>query len=338
MNEYTFYPGCAMESNAKAYYDSLMEIAEPLGIHLNEIDDWNCCGATEYVGINLIPAYSLIARNLALAAKTGRKTVLSPCSACYLNLAKADHYMAERPSLGKKVNEALAASNLQYEPGSLDIRHLLDILINDVGLETLKKKVVRPLKGLRVAPYMGCMVPRPDYNKRWSDPEHPTELIEVLEAIGAEVVDFPGAATCCGGHMTQIGPETAYELIRRLVSSADNSQADIMVTVCPMCQVNVDAYQGETNRHFGTDYQMPIVFFSQLVGLALGFSPHKLGFGSEVTSADQALSRIGMELPKPAQTAKKKGSQKGLPMPPCMRPREKNAQNCDKACAEEANA
>ncbi len=319
MSAYTFYPGCAMESNAKAYCISLMAVAKELDINLQEIEDWNCCGATEYVGMNLIPAYSLIARNLALAAKMGNKTVLSPCSACYLNLAKADHYMSERPALGDKVNEALAAGGLSYQPGSLDVRHFLDVLINDIGLDKLKAKVVRPLKGLRVAPYMGCMVPRPDYNNRWSDAEHPVELVEVLQAIGAEVVDFPGAATCCGGHMTQIGPETAFELIRRLISSAERSQADIMVTVCPMCQVNVDAYQGETNRHFGTNYQMPIVFFTQLVGLALGFAPDKLGFGTEITSTEKALARIGMERPANTEDTSKLRKQEGLPMPPCLR-------------------
>ncbi len=332
MSAYTFYPGCAMESNAKAYYTSLMAVAKPLGIHLQEIEDWNCCGATEYVGMNLIPAYSLIARNLALAAKMGNKTVLSPCSACYLNLAKADHYMSERPALGDKVNEALAAGGLHYQPGSLDVRHFLDVLINDIGIDNLKAKVVRPLKGLRVAPYMGCMVPRPDYNNRWSDAEHPVELVEVLQAIGAEVVDFPGAATCCGGHMTQIGPETAFELIRRLISSAERSQADIMVTVCPMCQVNVDAYQGETNRHFGTNYQMPIVFFTQLVGLALGFTPDKLGFGTEITSTEKALARIGIDIPKPTEDTPHK--QAGLPMPSCLRKNAKGkVQHAEKEAA-----
>jgi len=314
MNEYILYPGCSMEGSAKAYNDSLMAIKDTLGIGLHEVEDWNCCGATEYLSINLIPAYSLIARNLAIASKQANstRTVVAPCSACYLNLSKADYYMDERPTLGQKVNEALAAGGLHYEPGSLEIRHLLEVLVYDVGLDTIKSKVVRPLTGLRVAPYLGCMVPRPDYYNRWSDHEHPTELDEVLKALGAEVIDFPLKTTCCGGHMTQIGPETAYELIRRLVSSADNYQADIMTTVCPMCQMNLDAYQAETNRHFGTHYQMPIVFFTQLMGLAFGMDAKELGFGLEVVSAKKALERIGVELPE-TQAPKKKVE--GLPMP-----------------------
>lgn len=315
MNEYIYYPGCSMEGSAKAYYVSLNAIKTPLGMKLQEIDDWNCCGATEYVGINLIPAYALIARNLAIAAEQSgsTNTVMAPCSACYLNLQKADYYMAERPTLGSKVNEALAAGGLHYEPGSLKIRHLLDVIINDIGLDTVKSKVTRPLKGLRVAPYLGCMVPRPDYQHRWSDFEHPTELDDVLKALGAEVVDFPLRTNCCGGHMTQIGPETAYELIRRLVSSAEENKADIMVTVCPMCQMNLDAYQSETNRYFGTNYHMPIVFFTQLMAVAFGKDPKEAGFGMELTSAKDALARIGLEAPVvEVVVAKKQG---GLPMP-----------------------
>ncbi len=315
MNKYIFYPGCSIEGSAKAYYDSLNAIKDELGMSLQEIDDWNCCGATEYFGINLIPAYSLIARNLALAASQGKdtNTMMAPCSACYLNLEKADYYMAERPSLGIKVNEALAAGGLHYDPGSIQIRHLLDVIINDIGLDAVKSKVSRPLTGLRVAPYLGCMVPRPDYQHRWSDFEHPSELDDVLKVLGAEVVDFPLKTNCCGGHMTQIGPETAYELIRRLVSSAEEQKADIMVTVCPMCQMNLDAYQNETNRYFNTNFKMPIVFFTQLIALAFGKTAKEAGFGMELTSVKDALERIGMETPAPiAKTAKKP---EGLPMP-----------------------
>ena len=326
MTKYLLYPGCSMETSAKAYNDSLLAIAKPMGLDLEEIDDWNCCGATEYLGISLTPAYSLISRNLALAANqaNGSRTVVAPCSACYLNLAKADYYMQEQPKLGRMVNEALKAGDLAYTPGTLEIRHLLDVMVYDIGLDSIKSKVVRPLTGLRVAPYLGCMVPRPDYDHRWSDHEHPIELDLLLEALGAEVIDFPLKTHCCGGHMPHIGPDTAFELIRRLISSADTYEADLMATLCPMCQMNLDAYQSETNQHFGTNYHMPIVFFTQLIGLAFGMEPKELGFGSELVSAKKALTKIGLEHPKSEEAPARPRKKQGLPMPeplPTKRPK-----------------
>jgi heterodisulfide reductase subunit B len=317
MNKYLFYPGCSMESSGRAYGDSIHAIVEPLDLSFEEIDDWNCCGATEYLGINLIPAYSLIARNLALAAKqmNGTHTVVAPCSACYLNLAKADYYMQERPTLGEKVNEALAAGDLQYKAGTLDVRHLIDILVYDVGLEKIRSEVVHPLHGLKVVPYMGCMLPRPDYQHRWSDHEHPTELDDLLRALGADVIDYPLTTECCGGHMTQIGPETAFELIRRLIADADERGAHLMATVCPMCQMNIDAYQNETNHYFGTSYHMPVLFFTQLMGLAFGKEPEELGIGLELVSSRNALANIGIEVPVTQEPAGPRKKYEGLPMP-----------------------
>ena len=321
MNKYLYYPGCSMESSGRAYGDSINAIVKPLDLNFEEIDDWNCCGATEYLGINLIPAYSLIARNLALASRqsaakmNGTRTVVAPCSACYLNLAKADYYMQERPSLGLKVNEALAVGDLQYKAGTLDVRHLIDILVYDVGLEKIRSKVVRPLHGLKVVPYMGCMLPRPDYQHRWSDHEHPTELDDLLRALGADVIDYPLTTSCCGGHMTQIGPETAFELIRRLLADADERGAVLMATVCPMCQMNVDAYQNEMNHYFGTDYHMPILFFTQLMGLAFGRKPEEVGIGVELVSSRNALATIGVEVPVTQEPAAPRKKDEGLPMP-----------------------
>jgi heterodisulfide reductase subunit B len=316
MSKYLLYPGCSFESTARAYMKSLTAVLEPLGLQLEEVQDWNCCGATEYLGINLVPAYALIARNLALATRQmdGTHTLVTPCSACYLNLAKADYYMQERPALGTKVNEALAAGGLQYTPGTLDVRHLLDVLVYDVGLEAIRSKVARPLSGLKVAPYMGCMLPRPDYKHRWSDHEHPTELQDLLQALGAEVIDFPLTTNCCGGHMPQISPATGFELIRRLVSDAEARGAHLMATVCPMCQMNIDAYQNEMNHFFHAHHRMPIVFFTQLLGLAFGRKPGELGLGTELVSARKALAHIGVEVPA-AQAAPARRKPEGLPMP-----------------------
>jgi heterodisulfide reductase subunit B len=325
MSKYIFYPGCSMQRTARPYLDSLMAIRELIGIDLDEIQDWNCCGATEYVAVHNLASFALIGRNLALAAQqaNGTRTVMAGCSLCFLNLAKTDSYMQYDPALNRQVNSALAMGGLKYVPGSLQVRHLLDLVVNDVGLETVKSKVVRPLKGLRVAPYYGCMIARPDRDHRWDNVEHPMAMDRLMTVLGAEVVDFPLKTHCCGGHMTQINLPVAYDLIRILVHGAAQYRADVMVTLCPMCQLNLDAYQAEMNRYFHTSYQMPILYFTQLMGLAFGLEPEVLGLGREFVDSGPALSRIGIEVPvveaEPAAPKPKarrtKKEKKGLPMP-----------------------
>jgi len=321
MSKYLFYPGCSMQRSARPYLDSLLAIQQDLDMELEEIQDWNCCGATEYISISRLPAYALNGRNLALAAQqaNGARTVLAGCSACYLNLAKTDRYMSKDGRLNAQVNED--------DPGSLKIRHLLDVVVNKVGLEAVQRKVVRPLKGLRVAPYYGCMVVRPDPENRFGSPEYPTILDELMKALGAEVVDFPVKTHCCGGHMTQISASVAYELIRRLMYAADQYEADIMVTLCPMCQLNLDAYQDEVNKYFHTDYHMPIVYFTQLMGLAFGHDPAELGLGREFVNTGPALAKIGVEVAEEPVAAKprRRRDDPSLPMPQPLPGKEKSA-------------
>ena len=325
MSKYIFYPGCSLERTTRPYLDSLMAIRDLIGIDLEEIRDWNCCGATEYIAVHHLAAYALIGRNLALASQQvdGTRTVTAACSACYLNLAKTDSYMQHDAVLNQQVNTALAAGGLQYTPGSIEIRHLLDVILNDVGLDKIKSKVVRPLKGLRVAPYYGCMIARPDRDHRWDNVEHPTALDSVMKALDAEVIDFPLKTHCCGGHMTQISLPTAFELIRRLIHAAADYRADVIVTLCPMCQLNLDAYQGDMNKHFHTDYHVPVLYFTQLMGLAFGLEPETLGLGKEFVDSRAALRRIGVEVPAVseeretpvAKSRRKRKEKEGLPMP-----------------------
>ena len=300
---YLYYPGCSLTTTARAYAQSLAAILAPLGVELEEVEDWNCCGATEYVTLSPLGGYALIGRNLALAERQrgGPDTLVAPCSACYVNLAKTDRYVRESPVLRDQLTEALAADGLHYTPGAMTVRHLLEVLIEDVGLDEVARHVTRPLHGLRVASYLGCLVSRPDHDGRWSSREQPLELDRLMTALGAEVVDYPLRTACCGGHMTQISPDTGFELIRRLIDGADRLHADLLVTVCPMCQMNVDAYQGEMNRHFHSHYHVPILFFTQLIGLAYGLEPAALGIGSELVSAHQALGRIGIDVTPPAE-------------------------------------
>jgi len=313
--KYGYYPGCSLERNARSYHDSTMAIAGPLGLEFIEVDDWNCCGATEYFALNKVPAYALVSRNLALAAQqNGSRELVAPCSACYINLKKTDHALSEAPQLRSKIDQALEAGGLEYQPGSLNVQHLLETIVKDVGLEQVEEHVEKPLYNLRVAPYYGCMVPRPSALESFDDPEHPMTMDNLMETLGAIVIDFPLKAQCCGGHMTQISEETALELIRRLLKNADDYGADMIATICPMCQLNLDAYQDAVNHHFGTDYDIPVVYFTQLVGLAFGFSPKELGFGKEIVSAEGALAKVTDEKPKKKRRRRVKKST-GLPMP-----------------------
>jgi heterodisulfide reductase subunit B len=297
MSNYMYYPGCSMEGSGRSYRESIAGICEPLGLSLVEIEDWNCCGATEYVGVSLSPAYSLIARNLAIAARTKQESepLVAACSACYLNLAKADAYMKERPQLNDHVNEALSAGGLHYDAGTVEVRHLLEVIMNDVGLDKVR-----------------------DPDHRWKNHERPDDLDRLLAALGADVVDFPLKTECCGGHMTQIAPGVGLELIKRLVDEAEHDGADMMVTVCPMCQINIDAYQGEMNAKYHTRHKMPIVFFTQLMGIAFGLEPKAVGIGREVTDARRALQRIGRPLepaPKEEPAHRPRPDKRALPMP-----------------------
>ena len=280
--KYAYYPGCSLECNASAYDVSVRAVADLLGITLVELDDWNCCGATEFFSQDELVASAVVARNLALVDPQITQLV-APCAACYLNLNKTDKLMGEDPRMNARVNEALAAGGLTYRAGRVKVRHLLDVICRDVGETAVRDKVVKPLAGLRVAPYYGCQVVRPV--KGLDNTEYPMMMDGLFQWLGAEVVDYPVKAHCCGGHMTQISEPQAFELIRRLLHSAVEYEADMILCMCPMCQLNLDAYQSRVNRSFKTAFNIPIVFFTQMLGVAFGIEPAKLGFGKELVAA-----------------------------------------------------
>ncbi|NLS93139.1 MAG: disulfide reductase [Planctomycetaceae bacterium] len=285
--KYAFYPGCSMEVNAAAYDVSMRAVAKVLDMELAEIDDWNCCGATEYFSQDELTACSVVARNLAIAEGESNQLVAS-CAACYCNLAKVDKLMSEDAEMKQKINEALSAGQLKYK-GGVRVRHLLDVICSDIGEEKIKEKVVRPLTGLRIAPYYGCQAVRPISIGDCT--EYPMQMDHLFEWLGAEVVDYPVKAHCCGGHMPQISEEQAFELQRRLLQSAVDYDADMILCMCPMCQLNLDAYQPRVNGMFGTNFKMPILYFTQLVGIAFGLEPKAVGFGKELVAGLPVLKK-----------------------------------------------
>lgn len=264
--KYAYFPGCSLKGTGRAYEESLLPVLKHLGVELQELDDWNCCGATAYMAVDEGKACVAAARNLAIAEKTGLQQVLAPCSACYLVLNKAQHYMHDYPAMRELVQRALGVVRLSCHCDT-PVRHPLDVLLNDVGLEAVKQKVVRPLKGLKVAPYYGCQIVRP--YATFDDQANPTSMDRLLEALGATVVRWPLKTKCCGGSLTGTLPEAGLRLSYILLKEAIKRGADVIATVCPLCQFNLDAYHPKIAARW-EPVPIPTVYFSQLMGLAFG--------------------------------------------------------------------
>ncbi len=282
MKQYAYYPGCSLESLAMSYHVSSIEAARELGVELKEIEDWNCCGATAYFHVDELLAYTLVARNLALAEKENLDFV-APCSGCYKNAYFTNAYLQQDPDLAEHINYALEEDNLHIS-GPINVRHLIEVFIEDVGFEEIKKRVSRPLTNLRVAPYYGCQLVRP--KKDSEDVENPQFFEELLSAIGADPVEYGSKTRCCGGSLIITNREAALDMVYKLLQDAANREADVIATTCPLCNVNLELYQKQVNREFGTEFSIPIMYFTQLLGLALGIASGRLGIGKELVSME----------------------------------------------------
>jgi heterodisulfide reductase subunit B len=286
MKKYAYFPGCSLEKMARSYHVSALETARALGVELQELEDWNCCGATAYFHVDELLAYTLSARNLAMAEKT-QLDVVAPCSGCYKNLTTTRAHLKKDADLAEHINFALAEDNLSFT-GSSAVRHLIEVLVQDVGLDEIKARVRRPLSGLKVAPYYGCQILRP--RKDHEDVEQPRFFEDLVTAIGAEPVDFRLRLRCCGGALIITNREAALSMVRNLLENAVKSGAGIIATACPLCQVNLECYQTQVNSEFGTSFKVPVLYFTQLVGVALGIRPDRLGIGSELVNVTPALA------------------------------------------------
>ena len=288
MRYYTYFPGCSSShGGAKAYDWSAQAVAKALDVELIELEGWNCCGSTPYTSVDELASYCVSARNLALAEKRGLDLV-TPCSACYVILNRTNSSLKEYPELRAKVNEALAAGDLEYH-GTVKVRHLLDVFANDVGPDGIAPRVKRDLSGLKVAPYYGCQVVRPAPS--FDHPESPQSLDRVIQGLGAEVTPFPLKARCCGGSLIISEENLALELIHKLLDNASSNGAECIVTVCPLCQTNLDVYQSRVNRKFKTNFNLPILFFTQLMGAAFGLSDEALGLRTNIIPAERVLAK-----------------------------------------------
>lgn len=283
MLHYAYYPGCSLETAARPYDQSIREVFQALEIGLHEIEDWNCCGATMYMSVNKTVGNAISARNLAIAQKMDMD-ICAPCSSCYTILRKTNRQICWDPKEHTKINEALKAANLSYDK-TVEVRHPLDIMVNDIGLEKISAKVVNRLTGVRVAPYYGCQIVRPD--GYFDDVDDPVSMDNLFKALGAEVADYPCKVRCCGGMLMTTEEDIALRLNLSLLQAADDNKAEIIATACPLCQMNLEAYQKKINQVYGKSFHTPIVYFSQLLGVALGISPTKLGIDKLMISPDK---------------------------------------------------
>jgi heterodisulfide reductase subunit B len=284
---FSYYPGCSLEGMNKAYDKSARVVSKALGIDLTELNDWNCCGASAYTSIQELRAHLLSARNLALAERE-KKDLVVVCPACLTTLTKSNRYMGEDPKLRRTLASALRAANLQYS-GTVKVRHLLEIVVNDIGEQEVKAKVTKPLSGLKVAPYYGCQFTRPFGD--FDDKEFPVMLDRLLAWLGAKPVNFPLKAKCCGGMLMTTNEPVGLGLVRGLLDCAAQNGAECVSTICPLCHMTLEAYQGNVNKKFGTDFKLPTLYFTQLIGLAFGFSRKELGINAELISSKVVLQK-----------------------------------------------
>jgi len=275
---YLYFPGCSLKSTGRHYEESILAVFDNLGIPLEELDDWNCCGATSYMSISELKAFALNARNFALAEKQNSEgdtaDMVVPCAACYLGLNKALHYLNEHEELRGTINRALDAGGLEYR-GKVNIRHPLDVLVNDYGTDKISEHVVRPLDGLKVACYYGCQLVRPF--AEFDDQHNPTTMNRIVKALGGTTIDWPLKTRCCGGSLTGTVKEVGQRLSYILLHEAKKRGSDVIITACPLCQFNLECYQSRIAKQYGNGSRIPVIYFTQLMGMAFGIEQKKLG-------------------------------------------------------------
>ena len=293
-----YYPGCALEGTGHAYNTSTRAVGRKLGLELDEVENWNCCGAMEVKNIDPKVQTYLSSRVMAIAAnQMHAATVMAPCNGCYHNLKKAEHDLAHDPA-SREVVEKIArkAGDEPYRAGSVETIHALDWIKHGVGEEELRKRVSRSLAGLKVANYYGCMYTRPrhifpekDKGPGTESTSKPHFMDDLLAAAGAVNVDFPLKTACCGGAHTLSDSDISTRLVLNILEAAQAAGAEVIATECPTCHSGLEMHQARAEKLLGKKTQVVMLYFTQLLGIALGLSPRSLGVHE---NASQALERL----------------------------------------------
>ncbi len=286
---YALYLGCMIANEEYAYEMSTREIMRELGVELVDLEGESCCGSP-IRSLNTRLWLYLAARNLSLAERTGLD-VLCLCSGCFESLLEAKNFLENSESLKKWVNEALSLEGLEYT-GRCKVKHLVQVLHDDLGVERLREHVKNELKGLKLASHPGCHLLRPSKVLRADDPEDPRKLDELIEASGAEAIDYPEKLDCCGAGLLLMKPEGTMSFAGTKLKALAAREVDGLVTVCPACHVVFDKRQGAISRQVGVDKRIPIIYYPQLLGLAFGIESERLGIHLNSSPVEEILSKI----------------------------------------------
>jgi heterodisulfide reductase subunit B len=276
---YAYYPGCSLHASASEYDLSTRELFKKLNIGLTEVPDWFCCGATPAHNVDELLSLSLCAKNLELAEHVEGDLAVA-CAACFSRLKTTQHVLSESEFKRQQVEKAIDAP----VPLNGNVKHLLDILARDLGLERLGQAVAKPLSGLKVACYYGCLLTRPTDVPNLDCVEAPTIMEDVLQAVGAETVAWSHRLECCGANFTLSRPGVVVQLSHAILDSAQAAGADCIMVACPLCHGNLDIRQKEIEGVYGTHYAMPVFYITQLVGLAAGLKADKLGLDALIVN------------------------------------------------------
>ena len=298
-----YYPGCALEGTGHAYNRSTKRIAKKLGLKLVEIDNWNCCGAMEVKNIDPEVQNYLSVRNMAIAKhKMGMDVVMAPCNGCYHNLKKAEHDVTHKEETRKTLKKmADKTGQPEYKPGDVETIHALDWIKHAIGEENLARRVKHSLSGLKIANYYGCMYTRPrhifpekDQGEGSESTSKPHFMDDLLRAAGAEIVEFPLKTACCGGAHTLSDCDSSTRLVLNILQAAEACNADVIATECPTCHSGLEMHQIRAEETLGVKTQPVMLYFTQLLGLALGISPRQLGIQENISQSLGLLRQKGL--------------------------------------------
>ena len=302
MGKVAYYPGCALEGSGGPYDKSTRVLVKALGLEMENLKDYNCCGAMEVKNIHPMLQTYLSARNLAIASEQmGLDAVMAPCNGCYHNLKKAEYETATSETAMQTVQDLARKADDPVYKGDVRTLHLLEWLMEELGTEGIKQRISKSLNGIKIANYYGCMYTRPrqifpekDQGEGSESSYKPHFMDDLLGAAGALNIDFPLKTACCGGAHTLSDSDTSTQLVLNIIQAAEDAGAEVIATECPTCHSGLEMHQIRAETEFGIKTNVKVLYFTQLLGLALGLSPRKLGIHENISDSIGYLKEKGV--------------------------------------------